>query len=146
MCLAFKKSQRATRKVAKKDIPIFKLAIKDRYGMKSLYQQSHIKLGNLYTSHLDKPEDYVWVNGNFLCYLDIYLLGEPPKKDCKFVSVGLHAFTVKMHMKYIDCLSREGVVVLKGRIPVGAEYYENRITGLVVSSAMVYDEEVVINY
>ncbi len=32
--------------------------------------------------------------------------------------------------------------ILKGRVPIGSEYYINEETGMIVASSMVYDEEI----
>lgn len=145
MCLAFKKSQRATRKVAKKDITIYKMVSKTEGGMFTLFQNSSVELGTPYTVQLQTP--YKGGNGCFVCGFDRDLLKDV-ERDCLFVSRGLHAFTKDCYRnkplfeRYISDISTYNTVVIKGRIPAGSEYYENKLTGLIVASSMVYDEEV----
>lgn len=151
MCLAFKKLQRPTRKVATKDIIIYKMVNKSEKGMFTLFQNASIELGTPYVVQLQQPYKGDFNYGSFVCGVDTNLLKDAPR-DCLFVSHGLHAFTKGCYKnkplfeRYVRDLFGYDTIVLKGRIPAGAEYYENKITGLIVASSMVYDEEVVINY
>jgi len=147
MCLAFKKSQLAVRKIAKNDITIYKMVKKVDGDMYTLFQNSCVELGKVYSSDLEGLNKTGW----FLCCIDTRIMGED-RSDCMFISRGLHAFTnacfnkKELFESYVRELFTYDTIVLKGRIPKGSEYYENKLIGLIVSSSMVYDEHIAYNY
>jgi hypothetical protein len=143
MCLAFSKRQRPTRKVATKDIIVYKLAVEMDGKLVSIFRYAPIEFGVRNTSYLDYPSeadsDY---QKSFLSYVDQDML--PGRDKCLFISIGLHAICggkmFKAHLKELIQLLEEDRVLLKGVIPAGAEYYVNKKTGLIVSNAMIYNK------
>lgn len=130
MCLAFRRDNPLPRLVATEDITIYKLAEKTYEGIISVFQKAPIKLDIVYVAELDYPS----VSGCWAVSKDYDLLRDV---DCMFVSVGLHAFTEQPE----NNLEISGyIIVLKGFIPKGSEYYVNEETGMIVASAMCYTE------
>lgn len=143
MCLVFSKRQRPTRKVATKDIVIYKLALGRSGSLISIFRCAPIEFGVRNTSYLDHPSeadpDY---QKSFLSPVDQKIL--PRRDECLFISIGLHAICggkmLRKHLEEFIQLLDEDIVLLKGIIPAGAEYYVNKKTGLIVSNAMIYNK------
>ena len=146
MCLAFRKSNPLQRRVATEDITIYKVVSKNRQkNFVSRFQRVGIKLEKLYTSILEEPNEDGWNT----CSVDSWILRDD---DLMFISIGLHAFTedcfnsllIKKYLRTLERSMYGKVYLLKGRVPVGSEYYVNEETGMIVASSMIYDEEIIL--
>jgi len=138
MCLAFRQSNPLPRLVAEVDITIYKVVERVNLSgdLYSIFKGMPIKLGVVYTSGLDTPS----TKGSFaFSNKDHKLLGG---EACMFVGVGLHAFVEQPIEEDLDLRDDIGstIVVLKGFIPKGSEYYVNEETGMIVAGSMCYSE------
>ena len=148
MCLAFRKSNPLQRLVATEDITIYKV-VKVKYdSYLTALREVAIDIGIVYKSHLGTPMH----GGSYSSFVDAKILNDVDYGDTLFISHGLHAFTENcmetgLLKTYEEGLSTCGCksVILKGRVPVGSEYYINEETGMIVASNMIYDEEIILS-
>lgn len=145
MCLAFRKVNPLERLVASEDITIYKVVKKIYCGYVTALRECAVDLKVVYESHLDTPMH----GGSYSSYVDAKILVDVCYDDTLFISHGLHAFTESCRKSgllstYEDALRKFAVpsAILKGRVPIGSEYYINEETGMIVASSMVYDEEI----
>jgi hypothetical protein len=113
-------------KIAKTDIPVFKILEKHgNGGFRSPYQGMRYKLGKLYQAEIRSSATGMYCSGSDR-------VAYQHEKNKIFYNRGLHAYTTIDAARYGKY---SGMYIMNAVIPAGSRYYVNKV-GMVVSNQL----------